>query len=538
MTKDEMIDFLQKLVKDLQARLDAANGRIATLEKQLGEALAMLGSIKESVEKKDEDLATEKRKNKGLSSLLHKENEKQVDKPQLTEEEQKVLDEARAIKRKQRGNNGAKHDKHPELKTIYHDVYPGDPGFNLQLAKELTTRDENGNIVYREHTKIIYVPGHYEKHVYRIHKYVQNGRNYEGVAPVSTFLNSHYDASVISFMMYMRYIMGMSMERVINYSKDQGFNLRKPTAHYLLKLAAQALMNFYKAIRKAVLGDDYIACDETYYTILVPEKNSKGKGERKGYFWVIIGYQSKMVYVVYEDGSRSGEVIFKQLKDYKGTMQSDAASFYKTIEGKEYPNIVRIACLQHIKRRFLDLKDSEPDAAKMVRLINKLYQEEHKHKIGVDGWTADENLKWRAEYSPGILKEIRGHLDKILNTQDLLPKSELAQAAFYMDKEWGAVKDIFKRGDTHLDNNYVEILNRFFSLSRRNSLFFGSHKGAERSAVLYTLALSAKINHLNLFEYITDVINKTCQWQPNTPLEKYLPLLPNVWKKEENPSEK
>lgn len=174
----------------------------------------------------------------------------------------------------------------------------------------------------------------------------------------------------------------------------------------------------------------------------------------------------------------------------------------------------------------------------MVRLINKLYQEEHKHKIGVDGWTTGDNLKWRAEYSPDLLKDIRAHLDKILKSKDLLPKSELARAAFYMDKEWEAVKNIFKRGDTHLDNNYVELLNRFFSLSRRNSLFFGSHKGAERAAVPYTLALSAKINHLNLFEYITDIINKTCQWQPNTPLEKYLPLLPNAWKKEVNSNTK
>lgn len=56
--------------------------------------------------------------------------------------------------------------------------------------------------------------------------------------------------------------------------------------------------------------------------------------------------------------------------------------------------------------------------------------------------------------------------------------------------------------------------------------------------MLYTLALSAKINHLNLFEYSTDIINKTCQWQPNTPLEKYLPLLPNAWKKEVNSNTK
>ena len=34
------------------------------------------------------------------------------------------------------------------------------------------------------------------------------------------------------------------------------------------------------------MSDPYKA-DETYYKILVPEKNSKGKGVRKGYLWVV-----------------------------------------------------------------------------------------------------------------------------------------------------------------------------------------------------------------------------------------------------------
>ena len=36
----------------------------------------------------------------------------------------------------------------------------------------------------------------------------------------------------------------------------------------------------------------YKAADETYYKILVPEKNSKGKGVRKGYLWVCLLYTS------------------------------------------------------------------------------------------------------------------------------------------------------------------------------------------------------------------------------------------------------
>ena len=90
----------------------------------------------------------------------------------------------------------------------------------------------------------------------------------------------------------------------------------------------------------------------------------------------------------------------------------------------------------------------------------------------------EKQQKWRQQYALGILADIRELLDKILARPALLPKSDLASAARYLDMEWNAVVDIFKRGDTNLDNNLVERMNRYFSMSRRSSLFFGSHSGA------------------------------------------------------------
>ena len=70
------------------------------------------------------------------------------------------------------------------------------------------------------------------------------------------------------------------------------------------------------------------------------------------------------------------------------------------------------------------------------------------------------------------------------------------------------------------------------TIERRNSMFFGSHEGAGRAAILYSIAISCRLNGINLFEYICDVIEKTAEWQPNTPWEKYRDLLPDRWKKQ------
>ena len=167
----------------------------------------------------------------------------------------------------------------------------------------------------------------------------------------------------------------------------------------------------------------------------------------------------------------------------------------------------------------------------IVELINALYQNEHKHKVGVEGWTVEQNLMHRKKYAPDILGEIKDVFDEIEERGDLLPKSELQEAITYLRNEWNAVVDIFNYGDTYLDNNMVERMNRYISLSRKNSLFFGSHKGAERGAILYTIALTCRMHKVNLFEYLTDVINRTAEWQPNTPIEKYRELLPDRWEK-------
>ena len=58
------------------------------------------------------------------------------------------------------------------------------------------------------------------------------------------------------------------------------------------------------------------------------------------------------------------------------------------------------------KRKFIDCGEDDPDAKRIVEMINTLYQNEHKHKIGVDGWTVEQNLVHRKKYAPDILGEI------------------------------------------------------------------------------------------------------------------------------------
>ncbi len=57
-----------------------------------------------------------------------------------------------------------------------------------------------------------------------------------------------------------------------------------------------------------------------------------------------------------------------------------------------------------------------------------------------------------------------------------------------------------------------------------------SHKGVQRAAMFYSLACSCRLNNVNFFEYISDVINRTALMQPNTDIREYRALLPDKWK--------
>jgi hypothetical protein len=505
MNKDEFIRMLQTQNAYLQQQLEESNHKVDILLQDVAELKALL------VQKNAEE---QKQKNiiRGLTKIQQNKSEKQTPAASAGKEEQKP----EKPKPRLRTNYGARRKEHYELEVEQEDVYPDDPQFDKLKARLVGTR---------EVVRYTLVPMRFIKKVYHVHVYTQDGTIMEGRAPEAPLLGSNYDGSFIAGIAQLRYIYSMPVERIVKYFQENGFDMDKGTAHGLLRKTERIIENLYKAMGLAVKEDDYVAGDETYHRVLA--KVSGGKGSKKAYIWVVTAMHTGLVYYFYDDGSRSEKVILDYVKDYSGTFQSDGFSPYR----KMAKRLTRLACLQHTKRKFLDCGD-DSDAKVIVRLVNHLYHKDHQHKVGKDGWTVEDHTRWRQEYAPPILSIIRKKLDRMAAypPEKLLPKSEKYTAVHYMLNEWEAIENIFTRGDYHLDNNLVERLNRYISLSRRNSLFFGSHKGAERAAMYYSLACSCRLLGINFFEYLSDVINKTAMMQPNTKIEAYRELLPDKWK--------
>jgi hypothetical protein len=510
------------IIKMLQDQLEVANATIRQMASSMQAMEKTIANLEALLQERDSSLSKARNQMRGLSKLVENKSERQ--KPESpapkTEEEKKAEEERKAAERKARGNNGAKRNMHFEMETVERDVYPkGMEGLN-----PFSTRDV---------IRYSMVPPRFIKEIIHVHTMKADGTLVSAKAPLTPLLNSSYDGSFIAGIAQLRYLYSMPVERIVAYFTENGFALDKQTAHGLLKKTAGLFEKLYQAMRKAVREDRYLKCDETYHRVLVKADDNDGKGSRKGYVWVIIAVHLGLVYFFYDDGSRSENIILDELKGYEGTIQSDGLKAYKKVVAQSGGKVRRLSCLQHCKRDFVDMKGN-PDADEILSLTNELYVQEHKHRIGRDDWTARDNLRWRRKYAPPILKKLKKVLLRVqAQTDKYPPKSQMYGAVNYFLNEWDGIEAIPTAGDHAWDNNQIECINRYVSLSRKNSLFFGSHAGAERGCIFYSLACSCRLHKINFFEYLTDVLNRCAEMPNGAPPDAFRDLLPDRWTKKE-----
>lgn len=483
MTDRELVVFLQQQNAKLISTLDSLTKEVAALKAALME----------------KDKAAEKMK-RFANVNLPKKTEKRKDKTPV------VKDKPPAPTPKERGNNGAKRKVYDNLEEVVEDVLPSDASFDEKLAVYLFHRD----VIRYE-----YIPPRLIKHIYRCKRYRMGDDFFEGKAPVSPFLNSGFESSVLAYLLQQRYVYGMPVERIMRYLNEMGIDIPKATLHGLIEKSAGLLERLMPVLKEAILADPYIHFDETYHTVL--GGGNSGKGSRKAYFWSALSHRSNLIQFIYENGSRSKAVFTNYLsKNYTGAVQTDGYSSYKILEGWDYPKAIRLGCIQHCKRKFIEIKE-QPEAEEIIDQYNEFYI--IRKKKPKEKWK-DESLK--------VYKKLEKKLREIEQSHETLGNNTLGTAVAYCLNELESVYNIIVSTDYDLDNNKIERPMRYISISRRNSLFCGSDAGAARTAILYSLAISCRLNNVNTFSYFKDVIQRLAQCQRMSN-EQIRNLLPDKW---------
>lgn len=108
-------------------------------------------------------------------------------------------------------------------------------------------------------------------------------------------------------------------------------------------------------------------------------------------------------------------------------------------------------------------------------------------------------------------------------TRRLSPKSEMAKAIAYARKRWIALTRFLDDGRLELDNNIAERAMRCVALGRKNWLFAGSKAGGDRTAAIYSVIETAKLNGLEPQAYIADVVAKIAGDWPAAHWDELMP---------------
>ena len=103
------------------------------------------------------------------------------------------------------------------------------------------------------------------------------------------------------------------------------------------------------------------------------------------------------------------------------------------------------------------------------------------------------------------------------------PRSGVADAIRYALTRWNALCRFLDDGRIEIDNNTVERAIRPIALGRKNHLFAGSDGGAARWATVASLIATAKLNNVEPFAYLRDVLERLSNGHPMSQLDELLP---------------
>jgi len=285
----------------------------------------------------------------------------------------------------------------------------------------------------------------------------------------------------------------------------------------------------FEALKKEVIGSEYIHVDETGLKVLCSKENKHNRKIHDGYLWCYNNSIRKLVFFDYQPG-RGEKYAAGILKDFRGFIQTDGWGAYEGVVEKQ-KQITQICCLAHARRKFHEALTYDKELAEYaLTKFKAIYDIERKCKE--QGLSYDEITKVRQQEAVPVLEELHTWLLQEYKKKHL-PSSPISIAINYSLERWDRLCYYTKDGKLNPDNNPVERSIRPIAVGRKNYLFAGSHKGAQRLAMIYSLIGTCKMNGINTYEWLKDVFSKI----NIHPISKIAQLLPHNWKPEQSASQ-
>ena len=205
----------------------------------------------------------------------------------------------------------------------------------------------------------------------------------------------------------------------------------------------------------------------------------------------------------------------EHLAGFRGILQVDGYAGFEQLAADG--TVTLAACWAHARRKFYELHQAgSPVAGEALARIAAL----HVVEAGIRGQPPAERQQVRSRQSRPLVEALKIWLE--LKLAHLPGRSRLAEAIRYALSRWPELSRFLDDGRVDLDTNPVERSIRPVALGRKNSLFVGSDGGAKRWAVVGSLVETCKLNGVEPYAWLRDVLSRMVDGHPQQRLDELL----------------
>ncbi len=319
--------------------------------------------------------------------------------------------------------------------------------------------------------------------------------------PAQPIPKSFASPGLLAYITVSKFIDSLPLYRQQAIFKRYNIELSRATlSNWVLKIA-DLLKPYYDRLHRHLLHQSNVQADETTLTVV---QDGRETGT-KSYMWLYQSGEHRPQYpvVLYEyQATRAGGHAKTFLKGFEGYLQTDGFPGYHVIEGDG--QVILLGCMAHVRRKFDEAlkalpKESrkKPGKAQMgISMIANLYSVESEIK----NLTVEQRYLIRQQKSKPLLDKFKAWCDK--SVDQTTKGSLLGTAIRYVINQWKYLTRYIEDGALQIDNNTAEQRIKPFVIGRKNWMVNQTPRGADASALLYSLVQTAKANNLEPFSYL------------------------------------
>lgn len=278
------------------------------------------------------------------------------------------------------------------------------------------------------------------------------------------------------------------------------------------------------ALAAELLRQPVLHADETPVAMLKP---GHGKTHR-AYLWSYCTTPFNPINAVVFDfaESRAGQHVRDFLglpgtqdkPGWQGKLVTDDFSGYKACFEL---GVTEVGCMAHARRKFHELwaNHGSQVGEQALKFFGQLYEVE-REVADADCQTRLDARRRSRPVADALHQWMRQQRQKVPDG------SATARAIDYSLNRWVALTRFLDDGELPIDNNWVENRIRPIALGRQNWLFAGSLRAGKRAAAVMSLIHSAKLNGLDPYAYMRDVLERL----PTQAASRITELLPQHWR--------